>query len=172
MTTPTFDLRAILEVLTRHRVDFIVVGGVSAVLQGAPINTFDLDLVHSRSPENLTRLLVALQELDAHYRDLAGRIIRPGLSHLESPGHQLLSGTAGPFDLLGTVGVDLGYEDLLENTIEMQVVGDGRVRVLTLAKVIELKEAAGREKDKAVLPILRRTLAEKSKPIGKDESGG
>jgi len=37
------------------------------------------------------------------------------------------------------------------------------VRVLKLAKYIEVKEKLGREKDKAILPILRRTLEEKQR---------
>jgi len=41
-------------------VETIVVGGVAAVLQGAPIATFDLDLVHRRSEENVARLQDAL----------------------------------------------------------------------------------------------------------------
>jgi hypothetical protein len=49
--TPRF--RDALEALRRHRVDFIVVGGVAAVLNGAPISTFDLDIVHRRDRENL-----------------------------------------------------------------------------------------------------------------------
>src|SRR5882672_5233809 len=61
-----------LEVFTHHRVDFVVVGGVAAVLGGAPISTFDLDIVHDRSPANVVRLLGALAELDARYRDLTG----------------------------------------------------------------------------------------------------
>ncbi len=44
------------EVLSSHSVDFIVVGGISAVLNGAPVNTFDLDIVHSRDPANVARL--------------------------------------------------------------------------------------------------------------------
>ena len=36
---PSF--RAALEVLSRNRVDFVVVGGVAAVLNGAPISTKD-----------------------------------------------------------------------------------------------------------------------------------
>ena len=38
---------AVLRTLTDHGVEFIVVGGVAAVLRGAPINTFDLDVVYS-----------------------------------------------------------------------------------------------------------------------------
>ena len=39
----------LLRVLDRHKVDFIVVGGVAAILEGAPVATFDLDIMHSRS---------------------------------------------------------------------------------------------------------------------------
>lgn len=35
------ELRRILEVLASHEVDFIVVGGLAAVLQGAPTTTYD-----------------------------------------------------------------------------------------------------------------------------------
>ncbi|MBW1690691.1 MAG: hypothetical protein JRJ70_08075 [Deltaproteobacteria bacterium] len=63
MTNPIPDFLEILKTLTEHEVDFIVVGGVCAVLHGAPVTTFDLDLVHSRSPENLERLILALKEL-------------------------------------------------------------------------------------------------------------
>ena len=62
------DFLEILKVLTKHKVDFIVVGGVYAVLHGAPVTTFDLDIVHSRSSQNLSRLMSALNELDAFYR--------------------------------------------------------------------------------------------------------
>ena len=42
----------------------IVVGGVGGV-QGPPIATFDLDVVHSRHPANVERLLAALDILSA-----------------------------------------------------------------------------------------------------------
>jgi hypothetical protein len=47
------DLSALLAALYDSKVEFIVVGGVAAVLQGAPITTTDLDIVHSRTPENV-----------------------------------------------------------------------------------------------------------------------
>lgn len=55
MTKPKPDFLEILQGLTAHHVDFIVVGGVCAVLHGAPVATFDLDVVHSRQLENLHR---------------------------------------------------------------------------------------------------------------------
>ena len=75
MTKP--DFLAILRTLARHRVEYIVVGGVAAVLQGAPISTFDLDLVHSRQPGNIVRLLKALETLEARYRTPGGPMRQP-----------------------------------------------------------------------------------------------
>jgi len=66
-----------LEILARHRVDLVVVGSIAAVLNGAPIATFDLDVVHSRSQENLDRLAAALTDTEARYRDLSGRDLLP-----------------------------------------------------------------------------------------------
>jgi hypothetical protein len=160
-TKPDFSL--IFKTLSRHKVDFIVVGGVCAVMHGAPISTFDLDLVHSRAPENIEHLLGALDELEACYRGLGKRRMKPGVSHLSSSGHQLLMTKAGPLDLLGVIGKDQGYDELLKHTEEMKLGPDLKIRLLSLRMLIETKEELGRDKDKAVLAILRRTLAEKSR---------
>ena len=154
------DFLQILRTLSKHRVDFILVGGVCGALHGAPIATFDLDLVHSREPDNVARLLRALKELDARYRDPAKRVIRPAEAHLSSPGHQLLMTRGGPLDLLGEIGRHRGYKDLLPDTVTVAVSKTLRVRALTLAALIREKEDLAREKDKAVLSILRKTLEE------------
>lgn len=161
-TTPV-DFFAILRTLREYGVDFIVAGGVSAVLQGAPIGTFDLDLVHSRDERNISRLVAALEPLNAHYRVQPEKRLKPDGSHLSSPGHQLLMTKFGPLDLLGEVGQARGYEQLLPNAVEMQVEEGLVVRVLGLETLIKVKEETGGEKDLAVLPILRRTLEERSR---------
>lgn len=163
MPTPTFDFLDILQTFAEHEVDFIIVGGVCAVLHGAPVHTFDLDLIHSRAPENLDRLLQALHELDAYFREHGERRLRPDGSHLASAGHQLLMTRAGPLDLLGTIGNDRGYEELLPQTLAMKVRDDLQVRLLDLATLIAIKEETAREKDQATLAILRRTLKEKER---------
>jgi hypothetical protein len=50
------EFAAILDVLSQDEVSFIVVGGVAAVLSGAPVNTLDTDVLLERSPDNLERL--------------------------------------------------------------------------------------------------------------------
>jgi len=104
------DFLEILKVLCEHKVDFIIVGGVCGVLHGAPVSTFDLDVVHSRLPENLDRLMSALESLDARYRGREDLQLRPEISHLSTPGHQLLITNLGPLDLLGSIGKDHDYE--------------------------------------------------------------
>ncbi len=160
---PRPDYLALLRTLAEHGIDFIVVGGVCAVLHGAPVATFDLDLVHSRAPDNVDRLLAVLMSLDAHARGQGSRRIAPDRSHLASPGHLLLMTRFGPLDLLGTIGKNRGYAELLPDTAELEISGDLKVRLLNLETLIDLKREAAREKDLAVLAILRRTLEEKRK---------
>ena len=157
VATPKF--KDALEVLAKHHVDLVVVGGVAAVLNGAPVATFDLDIVHARSRENLQRLVAALNELDARYRDPAGRELRPEPTALAGDGHHLLLTRCGPVDVLGQIGHGQRYEDLLPDAVEI-IVGGVSVRVLGLAALIRTKEEAGRDKDRAVLGILRQTLRE------------
>jgi hypothetical protein len=157
------DFLAILNQIAKHGVEFIVVGGIGAVLQGAPIATFDLDVVHSREPRNIDKLLAALAAMDATYRNPAARKIKPDHSHLSSSGHQLLISRYGPLDLLGVIGAGHDYVDLLPVSTEMEISKGQKVRVLTLSAIIKSKEEAGGEKDRAALPVLRRTLEENSK---------
>jgi len=57
------SLGEVLEGLLDAGVDFILVGGLAAVIQGAPVTTMDVDVVHSQSPENIARLLSFLKTL-------------------------------------------------------------------------------------------------------------
>lgn len=65
--------------------------------------------------------------------------------------------------MLGSIGRGLVYEDLLPDTARLDIGSGTTIRVLTLEKLIELKQELGGEKDRAVLPILRRTLRERER---------
>ncbi len=153
--TPT--LRALRE----GQVDFILVGGLSAVLNGVPVHTYDVDIVHSRDAENVTRLLLVLESLDAVFRIQPERRLKPAATHLSGTGHLNLITRFGPLDLLGTIGRDLDYPDLRPHSSEMDIGNGVLIRVLNLEKLIEIKEELAGEKDLAMLPLLRRTLEEK-----------
>jgi hypothetical protein len=129
---PTDRFISILDTLVRNKVDFIVVGGVAAVLCRVPLSTFDFEIVHSTAPENLTRVEAALEELDAF----------------------------GPLDLLGAIGNGRTYDDLKPHASDVALRDDLHIAVLDLETLIAVKEETAGEKDLAMLPILRRTLEE------------
>ena len=151
------SFEAILRVLCEHKVDYILVGGLCAVMHGAPIQTSDIDIVQSRDPENLVRLEAALRELGASYREHRNRI-GPEARKLASPGHHLLSTKFGPIDVLGTIASGRDYESLLSDTVGVALDDDSTFRMLTLPTLILTKQETNREKDRLVLPILIITL--------------
>ena len=160
------DVSGLLRALAEHEVLFVVVGGVCAVIHGAPVSTFDLDIVPERSGDNVARLLRALASVDAVHRDLAGRSIPPDASRLSGPGHNLFMTRSGPLDVLGAIGEGRDFASLASRSRTI-VLGDGlTARVLDLEALIEVKREAGREKDLATLPILVRTLEERRRRDG------
>jgi len=154
-----FDFESILRALKDHEVDFIVVGGIAAALEGVIGNTLDLGVVHSTEPDNIGRLLRVLDSLGAICRLQAE--LKPDASHLASSGHQLLMTRFGPLDILGAMGRSRSYEDLLPLAHQVDLDDGLRVRVLNLETQIAIKEEVAGEKDLAVLPTMRRTLEER-----------
>ena len=155
------NFAACLNAVNEAGCNVILVGGLAAVLQGAPVQTYDIDLLYARSWENIECLLGALNRMDAIFRIQPERRLRPSATHLMGSGHLNLVTVFGPLDLLATVANGLTYEDLLPDTDEMLLTPQMQIRVLKLEKLVQLKEALGGEKDLATLPILRRTLQEK-----------
>jgi len=144
--------------LADARVEAIVVGMAAAVIQGAPTMTWDLDVVHHRTPDNVERLLRVLDDIDAVARGDSRRL-RPNASHLLGPGHILLETRFGDFDCLGAIDGSRAYEDLLEGSLEIEL--DGRqLRVIGLAELLQIKKRAGRPKDLAGIPYIEATIAE------------
>jgi len=158
---PEHKFTATLRALHDGGVEFILVGGLAAAVNGAPVSTFDIDVVHSRDSANVARILSVLEALDAVFRIQPERRLRPNASHLASTGHLNLITRHGPLDLLGTIVNALGYRDLLPHSVELDISENLRIRVLDLETLIAIKEELGGEKDRAMLPILRRTLEEK-----------
>lgn len=125
MATQSF-LR-ILKLLESHGVEYVVVGGVAAVLQGAPITTFDIDALVKVDATNADRLLAALEVLEARYREHG--TLQPTRDDLLAGGHLLLMTNSGPPDILGFIGDGKRYEDFA-GAISTLAIGDLSVRVL------------------------------------------
>jgi hypothetical protein len=170
-----FDAAAIVAVLNRHRVRYVVIGAFAALAQQAPIDpTQDLDVAPAAGPENLRRLSRALRELGARVRadgvdgglpfdHDAASLGRARVWNLVCP--------HGEFDVcFRPSGIEGGYDELAVRAHRVRVDGV-EVDVADLDDVIRSKEAAGRPKDLGVLPALYRHRAARE-GAGRDGSAG
>jgi hypothetical protein len=158
------DLTTLLERLMAADVDFVLVGGLAAVVQGAPVTTFDVDIVHRRTEENVDRLVAFLTSIGARYRGRSGPPLPPQRSALLGPGHSLLMTDLGPLDVLGAIEGGADYDQLLPESVAVPV-GGRTARVLSLEKIVALKRASSDSKDKLRLPLLEAVLRRR-KPRG------
>ena len=151
----------LLEVLERHGVQYVVIGGLAAELRGSPYATRDVDVTPSRERANLGRLADALRELDAKLRisGVDGSVEFPLDQHSFDWGTTwTFVTTHGFLDIALLPDGTRGYDDLRRGASRERISDTLEVSVASLADVIRSKEAAGREKDRAVLPVLRQVL--------------
>jgi hypothetical protein len=155
-----FNPQAILETLDRHDVRYVLIGGLAAVLHGAPHVTTDVDIVPEEGKQNLERLSSALTELGARIR-VTGEPDGVPFDHAAESLARVrvwnLTSSLGDLDITFEPSGTQGYEDLRRDVLRLNVHGID-VPVASLADVIRSKEAAGRPRDRAVLPALRELL--------------
>lgn len=63
------NYQKLIPLLVKGGVEFIIIGGVAAVVHGSARATFDLDVVYSRKPENIRRLVKTLEPYSPYLRD-------------------------------------------------------------------------------------------------------
>ncbi len=97
-------LISIVDLLQRHGVDFIVIGGQAATLHGSPLPTYDVDLCYARTALNLDRLAAALQEIHPSLRGAPPDLpFRLDAQSLALGANFTFETDLGPLDLLGWV---------------------------------------------------------------------
>ena len=155
------DMGDLLEGLAQAGIEFVLVGGLAAVIQGVPVTTMDMDIVHHQTEENIKKLLKFLKSADAYYRRVDDKVIEPDERDFSAKGHVLLSTCHGPLDILAVIEKGHGYEELVPNSAEIEFRGY-KIRVMNLETMIELKRGSGHPKDLWRLPILEETLRQLS----------
>jgi len=139
----------------------VVVGNVAAILNDAPMLTRDVDIFVGDRPR-------VRKKMDALAKALAGAAPQP---ILEKPGARGRPGTHDgvrittavvPVDVLFRIAGEMSFHDVRARAKTFDFGGEA-LAVASLEDVSRSKEAADRKKDRAVLPILRDTLAVKKK---------
>lgn len=164
-----------MEVLAKHRVNYVLIGGIAGLVHGASRVTVDADVVPETTPENLERLLDALAELDAAvFVSPERQAVEDGLPwevevlHKGAPA--LLEAEAWHFTTTGgridvvleAAGVG-GYEEHRAGADEFDVFGV-RVAVAGLDDLIASKQTLGRAKDASILAELQELRDQGAEP--------
>ena len=151
------QFQMIVECLDRHRVSYVVIGGVAAMLQDVPIEeTLDVDVVPERTARNLKALANALREMEARLRmpgDPEG--VEIPLDERTFKGVSTLTFVTrfGPFDVLFEPAGASDYRQLSDRAAVLERFG-AEVRVASIEDLVSMKRATGREKDAAHLSLL------------------
>lgn len=156
------DLADLLVALLDGGVDFVLVGMLSAVVHGVPVLTYDADVVHDRTGNNVRRLVGILARLGAFYQRRSPESrIEPTVEGLMLPGHNLLRTSIGDLDVLGAIEGGLGYAELLAHSDVLAF--EGRpLRVLRLERLAEIKARSTQAKDRFALLHIREVLSRRS----------
>lgn len=158
--TDAFDPVRLLAVLNSHGVRYVVLGGFAAVAYGSPLPTSDVVITPCRDPGNLRRLSAALTELGARIRvdGIPGGLpFAHSVQSLADVSVLNLVTDLGELDLVLSPAGGATFGDLARRQLVVGVRGVS-VPLAALEDVITSKQAAGRPKDRAALPLLRELM--------------
>jgi len=157
----------LFKALEKHKVRYLLVGGLAMNLHGVPRTTMDVDLVLALDPANLKAFLGTVETL--RLRPVApvdtDGLLNPAQRQKWVKEKNMLAFALRPPDVQGpTVDVlidpPVDIEAALARTVWREVQGV-RIPLISVEDLIRLKEKSGRAQDRSDIEHLRR-LANKS----------
>ena len=157
------DFEELVSALAETGVEFIIVGGLAATAHGSARLTQDVDVLYSRTPENVGRLVASLAPFRPYLRGApSGLPFEWSESTIQRGLNFTLTTSIGDIDLLGEITGGGSYDDLSDHTVELEFFGHS-CKCLDLEWLIRVKRAAGRPKDIEAIAELEALLEERDK---------
>ena len=140
-------LKTAVELLQRHGVEFVVIGGQAELMMGSPRITYDVDFCYRRTPESIRRLADALNEIDVKLRGVPVEVpFKADARTIEAGLNFTFESKIGPIDLLGEVEPIGGYEQVMERAEWYEVWGR-RFPTISLDDLLRVKQHIARPRD-------------------------
>lgn len=152
----------IVTALRECGLEAVLIGNAAAAMHGAPVTTLDFDFMFRDTPVNLRKLKRFAAKLDA-------MILRP--FYPVSKLYRVVDDATGlQADFMPVIHGIRSFEGL-KSRADCKTVNGLPVLVASLDDIIASKEAAGRERDVAILPVLKKTRAAIEHPAAPAANG-
>jgi hypothetical protein len=151
-----FSPDELMEALVTAGVRFVLIGGLAVGVHGAVRATRDMDIVPDPDPPNLERLAAVLRMLEAQQIGVDADLLPYQATDpegLAAGGSFQLATVHGQLDVLQESDVIRSFATLDADAIEIDWRGH-RIRVCSLARLREMKQAADRPLDRLDLEAL------------------
>lgn len=150
------NLKALLERLLTHNVDFVLVGGFAALVHGCTLVTQDIDICVAITEAEVKKLREALKDLNPRHR------MNPNAKHsfLEYPSdlkginNIYLETDLGVLDILSQTQPAGTFEEIRSRSFEISLYGR-KCKVISIDDLIRVKEVMNRPKDQQAVRELR-----------------
>lgn len=158
------NLKALLEQLLKHEVDFVLAGGLACVVHGSPLVTQDIDICVTIDDKQVAKLREALKDLSPKHRMNPNH--KPSFMDypisLDGVNNIYLETDLGVLDIMSELPPVGNFEAVKSNAIEISLFGH-RCFVAGIDDLIRIKETMKRPKDKETLRILKEIKTKSKK---------
>jgi hypothetical protein len=146
-----FDPYATLHELEAARAQYVVIGALARVMQGADEVTHGLDITPLENVDNMHAVTRALARMGAEMQPMDPPERNPGrITRFKSP--------RGPVAIVRVPAGTRGYEDLRRRAERLHI-GEGlRPQVASAGDLVRMMEALGRAEHSRALDSMRRVV--------------
>lgn len=145
------EVGRLLGTLVALGVDFVLIGGQAGIAHGSSYPSYDLDVAYARDPDNVTRLVAALEEVGVRLRGAPQDLpFILDAKTIENGANFTFITPYGDFDILADAAGMPPYDDLKSAAVAREIFGH-LVRVASIDHLIAMKRAVGRTKDKLMV---------------------
>ena len=147
----------ICELLNRHKVEYLVIGGIAVIAHGYPRSTGDVDFWYRPTIENYLNLIAAFKDLAVDTSDLERLVFDPWKSFLRIPALGIKT------EFLPQVKGEIKFTDAYKRAKIFNLEGIS-IAIIGYNDLIKIKKETNRPKDLGDIDELekRRKLSGKS----------